>query len=186
MAQQTVCVIRSGIAAGSIFIIIIEKGPMYVKSGSKESVKQLLLSIAIALAAGGLSALLSGDTAGAYAVLPKPSLAPPGFVFPLVWTVLYTLMGVSAYLVFRSDSPQKSKALAVYALQLLVNILWPLFFFRFQAYGFAFAWLLLLLGLVVWMIRLFYSIRPAAALLQLPYLLWLVFAGYLNYSIALG
>lgn len=142
----------------------------------------LIISILIPLAAGSLSALFSGNMA-AYSTLDKPPLSPPAFVFPIVWTLLYVLMGISSYLIYESDDPHKTKALRLYSVQLIFNFFWSIIFFRFSLHFLAFLWLLALIVLIVLMIYHFYRISPAAAYLQIPYLLWCLFAVYLNYMI---
>lgn len=144
----------------------------------------LLISIAIALGAGVVGNLL-GNAAAGYENLIKPAFAPPGIVFPIVWTILYIFMGIAAYLVYESDSPYKMEALRIYGLQLFVNALWPLFFFRFEMFFFAFWWLILLLFLVIITAKLFYQVNPMSGYLMIPYILWLLFAAVLNYSVYL-
>jgi translocator protein len=147
--------------------------------------KALIISIAIPLAAGAVSGLISGSNMANYQQLNQPALSPPGFLFPIVWTILYILMGISAYLIYISDSPRKKPALTVYGLQLVVNLLWSPIFFGLQQYWFAFVWLVLLWLLIIWMIWLFRKIDKTAAWLQLPYLVWVTFAGYLNLAVAM-
>ncbi len=142
----------------------------------------LIIAILIPLAAGTLSALLSGGM-NSYAVLNKPALSPPAVLFPIVWTILYILMGISSYLIKESNSPEKGKALSVYWLQLLFNFFWSIFFFRFSLYLFSFVWLLALIALIVIMIYRFYQINPVSAYLQIPYLIWCIFAAYLNFMV---
>jgi tryptophan-rich sensory protein len=113
----------------------------------------------------------------------QPPLSPPAWLFPVVWTILYTLMGISSYLILTSEEETVKKAGMLYGYQLVVNFLWPTFFFNFQWYLFSFLWLLLLIVLVIAMIREFYKISKPAAYLNIPYLLWLLFAGYLNFAI---
>lgn len=149
--------------------------------------KTLLLCLAVPLAVGGIGALLAGGFGESYGAMYKPLLSPPGWVFPIVWTVLYLLMGYASYLVLTSDAsaPRIRRALTVYGVQLLLNMLWPLVFFRLGWYGFAFVWLLLLIAAVLLCFVLFrYIVRRAGDLL-LPYLLWLFFAAYLNLGVAL-
>ncbi len=136
----------------------------------------------IPLAVGSLSAFISGNAA-MYSVINKPPLSPPSFVFPVVWTVLYILMGLSSYIVSVSDNPSKGAALKVYAVQLFFNFCWSIIFFGFSQYLFAFIWLLALIALIVLMIYKFYKISPLSAYLQIPYLLWCLFAAYLNFMI---
>lgn len=147
--------------------------------------KLLILCIAIPLAVGGLSSLLTGGGMELFESIKNPPLSPPAWLFPAVWTILYTLMGISSYLVLTSNAGKEkiADALAVYAYQLAVNFLWPVFFFNFQWFFFSFLWLVLLILLVVAMIREFYGISKTAACLNIPYLLWLIFAGYLNFTI---
>lgn len=136
---------------------------------------------AAALAVGGLSALLAGDSAAELEALVKPPLTPPAWLFPPVWTALFILMGVSAALVWKSSRGRiRSGALGLWGAQLLVNFFWTILFFRLDFRLLALLWLLLLLLLVAAMISRFSRISRPAAALQLPYLLWLTFAGYLN------
>lgn len=117
-------------------------------------------------------------------VIMQPALTPPPLAFPIVWGILYALMGISAARIYLSaPSPDRTKGLLLFLTQLIVNFFWSLIFFNAQAFGFAFAWLLLLWALVLWMILTFRKTDPAAALLQIPYLLWLTFAAYLNLGV---
>lgn len=150
----------------------------------KNSLTDLLLFVLGAELAGVLSALLSGGSFGEYyAALAKPPLSPPGWVFPVVWAVLYALMGISAYLVFTAANEGRKKALWVYAAQLFVNFLWsPVFFGLKQIKAAAFVITVLVLLAAV-MTALFGRIRKAAALLNIPYLIWLLYAAYLNFGV---
>ena len=130
------------------------------------------VGIIIPLAAGGVSALLTSGQ--------KPAFSPPAFLFPIAWSILYVLMGISSVMIYESGSPEKRKALTVYGIQLIVNFFWSIFFFGFGLYFFSFLWLILLWILVLYMIILFAKIKPSAAYLNYPYLLWLTFAGYLS------
>ena len=149
--------------------------------------KTLLLCLVIPLAAGGIGALLASGFSGSYEAMYKPLLSPPGWVFPVVWTLLYLLMGYASYLVYTSEAsmPRKRRALTVYAVQLVINLLWPLFFFRLGWYTFAFIWLLLLIAAVLLCRMLFRYIEKRAGDLLLPYLIWLFFAAYLNLGVAI-
>lgn len=147
--------------------------------------KPLLVSLIIPLGIGGLSAFLIKDSMEVYKTVNQPSFAPPAFLFPIVWSILYVLMGISSYMIYESPSESNEKALTVYVIQLIVNFIWPLIFFNAQNYLLAFIWLILLWTLVLWMITLFYKIRPVAAFLQIPYILWLTFALVLNFSVYL-
>ncbi len=145
----------------------------------------LAICIVIPLLVGGLAAFLTKDAMGTFEMVKQPPLSPPAWLFPVVWTILYTLMGISSYLIINSGAEQMeiSSAIQVYAWQLLVNFLWPTFFFNFQWYLFSFLWLVLLWLLVFLMIWRFKDISRTAAIMNIPYLLWLTFAGYLNFAI---
>lgn len=141
----------------------------------------LVICILIPLAVGSLSSLLSGNMMdSSFARIP---LSPPSYIFPIVWTVLYTLMGVSSYMICISGKPPAPKALKIYAIQLFFNFFWSILFFRFSLYLLALIWLLALILLIIKMIYLFYEIKPLAAYLQIPYLLWCIFASFLNFMI---
>lgn len=149
--------------------------------------KKLLIAVAIPLAVGGLAALISSGAMGAFGELNQPPLSPPGWLFPVAWTILYVLMGIASYRIFiAADFEDKKKnALFVYALQLVFNFFWTIFFFNFEAYLFAFFWLLILWVLILITFLRFRKIDRAAALMLLPYLAWVAFAGYLNFGIYL-
>lgn len=145
----------------------------------------LLLSLAVPLAVGGLAARIVGESTNIYEALRKPPLAPPGQVFPFVWSALYVLMGIGIFLAVRADVPVKEKrrALLPMALQLGVNFFWPILFFRGEAFLFAFFFILLLLFLVIAAALSLGQVKKAAAWLQLPYIIWTAFAAYLNFGV---
>ena len=145
----------------------------------KINLKKLLIMLAIPLSVGGLSALISGGMSG-YQNLVKPPLSPPGWLFPVVWTILYLLMGYAAYRVATSRSADRSQALGTYWLQLGFNALWTFFFFRLEWRLFAFFWLLALIVLIVLTIMKFQAIDVIAERLLYPYLAWCGFDAYLN------
>lgn len=145
--------------------------------------KSLLVNLLITLGGGAIIALLTKNSMDVYANVQQPPLAPPGTVFPIVWTILYTLMGISAYMITESKSPIKKKALTIYGIQLFLNFLWPLVFFNGQMFLSAFILLMAIWVMVLWMIGLFYQIKPVSAYLQIPYALWLTFAAYLNLGV---
>ncbi len=148
--------------------------------------KKLILCLAVPLAVGGLSALITGNSMQMFETLRKPPLSPPGWLFPVVWTVLYILMGIASYLVLTSAKPNRSRsALLVYGVQLFFNFFWPILFFSLKLYLSAFFWLVLLWLLILVTTVLFYKIAKPAGLLLVPYLLWVAFAGYLNLGIYL-
>ena len=152
----------------------------------KTNWKKLLICLAIPLAAGGLGTLLSGgmDT---YKTLNQPPLSPPGWVFPIVWSVLYLLMGYASYRVLMSGAEKEAirKALTFYGIQLFLNFLWPIVFFGLQWYFAAFVLLLALWAFIYLTMFYFGQIDDTAENLLIPYLLWVTFAGYLNLGVAL-
>lgn len=145
--------------------------------------RKLIIFILIPLAVGLVSGILTKNSMTMYNTLNQPALSPPGWVFPVVWTILYILMGVSSYLIATSPSQKKQEALLLYAIQLFLNFIWSPIFFGLGNYFLAFLVLVLLWYVIVKMIRAFFRIDPTAALLQIPYLLWITFAGYLNLAI---
>ncbi len=146
--------------------------------------EKLIICILIPLAVGSLSALLTQNSMETFNSVNKPALAPPGWLFPVVWSLLYVLMGIASYLVLTSGK-QTGTALAVYAIQLAFNFFWSIIFFNLKLYLFAFIWLVLLWLLILKTTVLFFQISKPAGYLMLPYLLWVTFAGYLNFSIFL-
>ena len=151
----------------------------------KKSGKRLLICLGIPLAVGTLAGLATMGAMAEFETVAKPPLSPPGWLFPVVWTVLYGLMGYSSYLVVTSGGPKDPirRGLWLYGLQLAVNFVWPILFFALQAYLPALLWLVLLWVLILLTMRAFYRITPKAGDLLLPYLLWVTFAGYLNFGI---
>jgi len=146
---------------------------------------QLLTIILIAELVGVLGSLLSGNTGEIYTSLIKPPLSPSGWLFGVVWPVLYLLMGIAAYLIYQAPQTlERQKATAFYWIQLFVNFLWPIVFFRFEWYWIAVIIIILLDILVSITARLFYKINKAAGYLMIPYLIWILFATCLNIGIA--
>lgn len=117
-----------------------------------------------------------------YSELFKPPLSPPGFIFPIIWSILYILMGIS-YLILKNNNSETNKECFVYYLQLAINLLWSIFFFIFKWRLFTIFWTILLIILVIYMIILFYSKTKISAYLNIPYLLWLIFALYLTIGV---
>ena len=146
--------------------------------------KNLITCLAIPLAVGSLSSLLTQNSMETFNSITKPDLAPPGWLFPVVWTILYILMGIASYLVLTSGKPN-DKALTTYGIQLIFNFFWSIIFFNLELYLFAFIWLVLLWLLILKTTLLFYQISKPAGYLMVPYLLWVTFAGYLNFYIYL-
>ncbi|MBQ6818793.1 MAG: tryptophan-rich sensory protein [Clostridia bacterium] len=148
--------------------------------------KKLIGCLAIPLGVGVVSALLTRNSMEQFSSLRQPPLSPPGWLFPVVWTVLFILMGIASYLVIISGHPARSKtALTVYGVQLAFNFLWSILFFNWQLYWVALIWLIALWGLIWLNMVLFYRLSKPAGCLLIPYLIWVTFAGYLNTAIAL-
>lgn len=149
--------------------------------------KKLAIAVVIPLAVGGLSALLTMDNMIMFDVVKKPPLAPPKWLFPVAWTVLYVLMGIASYLVYTSKASEskKNSALSAYVISLFFNFMWSLIFFNLENYLFAFVWLCALWLIIVITTVKFFGISKPAGILMLPYILWVSFAGYLNYGIYL-
>ena len=145
--------------------------------------KPLSVSLLISLGTGVIAGFLTSRSMEKYQEMYHPLLSPPGWVFPIVWLLLYTLMGISAYRIYMKNP--KAEALKLYLIQLAVNFLWPIFFFNLGWQLFAAVWILLLWYLVFLLIKEFARIDPGAAKLLIPYLIWLTFAAYLNIVIAL-
>ncbi len=145
--------------------------------------KPLILSIVITLGLAGIVSFAISGSMEVYGAVEKPPLSPPQIVFPIVWSILYLLMAVSAYIVYIKREDGSRKELTIYAVQLAVNLIWPILFFNMQAFKAAFFWLILLIVLVAVMIRAFYKVSRPAGYIQIPYLIWCVFAAYLNLGI---
>lgn len=141
--------------------------------------KPYIIQIIIPVLIGLVSGLLIRDSIGVYGEVIKPPLSPPPILFPIVWSILYILMGISAALVYKFEGSVP----LIYWLQLSVNFLWPIIFFNMEAFLFAFIWIVLLLILIVLMIIEFYRINKLSAYLQIPYLLWTAFATYLTFFV---
>ena len=152
----------------------------------KQKVKTYIISISIPLAIGIISALLTRENMNIYEEVVTHPLSPPSFLFPVVWSVLYVLMGISAGLIYTDNitlKRQKDRAIYTYAASLFVNFFWSIIFFNMRAFLFAFIWLLLLLFLIISTITQYKKINQTAAYLQIPYAVWVAFAGYLNFGI---
>lgn len=153
----------------------------------KNSKNIFFLCLLIPIFTGVLSTFLAGQATGQsgafYSSLSLPPLAPPGYIFPIVWIILYVLMGVSSFVICQSTHPKKEAALVQYGNQLFINFLWAPLFFRFQLIGGALICLIILTYLVWRMIQSFKQINPTAAYLQIPYFIWCCFALYLNIGI---
>lgn len=150
----------------------------------KSKLKVYGIFLFITLAVGGVSALLTNMGMENYKGAQKPPLTPPDIVFPIVWTILFTLMAISAARVWLSDNSRlRNHGMIVYFIQLFFNFFWSILFFNFEAYGLAFLWIIGLWLLILLMIIRFYQADKIAGLMQIPYLLWVTFAAYLNYGV---
>ena len=152
---------------------------------NRTKIKAYFLWILLAEAVGGLAGWLTREDVKIYTdSIAQPPLSPPPLVFPVAWTILYVLMGIGAARVsLAPDGPRRSRALAVFGLQLGMNFLWSILFFKFQRFGLALVWLIALWGAILWMASAFSRVDKAAARLQIPYLVWVAFAGYLNLGV---
>ncbi len=149
--------------------------------------EKIIISILIPLVVGVVSALLTRNAMMTFQMVNKPPLSPPGWLFPVVWVILYVLMGIASYIVCQQgkEKPEVIRALETYGVQLVFNFFWSIFFFRLKWYGFSFVWLVVLWILILSMVNQFRKINVFAAVLIIPYLIWVSFAGYLNLGIAL-
>ena len=149
--------------------------------------KQLAVSILIPLAVGAVSGFLTRNAMKAFDLVKQPPLSPPDWIFPVVWTILYILMGIAAYLIYKEGpkKPAVRQALRLYAVQLVFNFLWTFFFFQFQWFLFSLIWLIALWIQVLILIFQFRKINTRAGNLMIPYLVWLTFAAYLNLGVYL-
>lgn len=149
--------------------------------------KPLIISVLIPLAVGGIAAFITRGNMSLFETVEKPPFSPPGWLFPVAWTILYILMGISSYLIYNADTSRENKtiAISVYGLQLIFNFIWPILFFNMQNFLGALVCLIILWLLILVMIVVFSRISKPAAFLNIPYLLWVSFAGYLNYFIYL-
>ncbi len=146
--------------------------------------RSLIILEAATLGAGGLVGFLTQRDSSFYEELAKPVFAPPGWVFPVAWTLLYASMAAAMWFVLRKRKEERFILLGLYIAQLAVNLLWPYLFFVRQALGLAFFWLILLWALAGIMLYQFFRQRPVAGWLLVPYQLWLAFAAVLNFCIA--
>lgn len=150
----------------------------------RASWKPYVLFILLAEGVGILSGLLTRQGIEAYSMVEKSALTPPAILFPIVWTILYALMGVGAARVWLTNpSDARTKGLAFFTFQLIFNFFWSIFFFNRQAYGFSLLWLIVMWVLILFMTVEYAKVDKLAAWLQIPYLVWVAFAGYLNYAV---
>lgn len=144
--------------------------------------KRLIIIIIITFIVGSFFSFFTMNNMDTFKELKKP-INVPGVLFPVVWSILYLLMSISCYIITTKDDKNKDNAIIWYGIQLIINSLWSLIFFGFSAYLFSFIWIILLLAIVIIMIVKFYKIDKTAAYLNIPYVLWILFAGFLNLGI---
>lgn len=142
--------------------------------------KEEIISILIPVIGGLLSGIISMCGIKEFNMLNKPFLTPPGFIFPIVWTILYVLMGIGSYLIYSENDINSNCCLKIYGINLFINFLWSPIFFGLNLRLFALIWIILLDIIIVYMIVCFYKVNKKAAYLQIPYLIWSLFATYLN------
>lgn len=145
--------------------------------------RTFIISLIIPLLVGAISAFITNNQMETYSNLNTPLLAPPGWLFPIVWTLLYILMGISSYFIYISHDPKRENALIVYFFQLFINFCWPLFFFNLHNYFLSLMILIALILTVIYMLIILKKINPKSFYLNIPYILWLFFALYLNFMI---
>lgn len=150
---------------------------------NQKGIVPLIICVAIPLAVGGVSSLLTRNAMMEFADMNKPPLSPPGWLFPIVWTILYMLMGYACYRIYISDSRLRAYAIIVYGVQLVLNFCWSLIFFRFDMYLAALIWLVIMWAMIFVLMAITQTISKIAVVCLIPYLLWTTFAAYLNAGI---
>ena len=144
--------------------------------------KRLILITIITFVVGSFFSFFTMNNMDTFKELEKP-INVPGILFPIVWSILYLLMSISCYIITNSNDKNKNEAIIIYAIQLIINSVWSLIFFVFGAYLLGFIWIIILAVIVIIMIAKFYNINKKAAYLNIPYILWILFAAYLNFGI---
>lgn len=156
-----------------------------VKVNGKKNIGNLIIFLLITLGGGYIVSAFTSKSANAYKMLEQPSFVPPSWVFYIVWVVLYVLMGIAIYRIWMLKESKVSvkKAVVLFFIQLAINFLWPIVFFRLRLYAIAFFLLLILIGVIILTIMEFMKLDKTSAYLLIPYLLWCIFAAYLSYNI---
>lgn len=152
----------------------------------KENLKKVglfIVCLLIPLGVGGIAFLLIKDNLGIYDTLNLPFFAPPSNIFSIIWPILYTIMGVSLFLVIIHEKKIQTKSVVLFLVQLFFNFMWPIAFFNWKLFLFSAVWLVALIGLVAYMIYDFSKSTKWAGIIQIPYIAWLVFACILNFTI---
>lgn len=142
-----------------------------------------IISVSLSLGIGGFSAFLTKNSMPLYSAINRPKFSPPPEFFPVVWAVLFVLMGIAAAIVWCSNGRKLDSALLFYGTQLVFNFCWSIIFFNFREYFAAFVWLIILLVLIILTTIKFYKINKLSGFLLIPYIIWVSFAGYLNFMI---
>ena len=142
--------------------------------------KEEIICLLIPLVGGFLSGIVSITGIRDYELINKPILALPGFIFPIIWTILYVLMGISSFLIYNEKDYHSNCCLKIYGINLFMNFLWSPIFFGLNLRLFALIWIILLDLVIIYMIICFYKVNKKAAYIQIPYLIWSLFATYLN------
>ena len=157
----------------------------------KSKIIACVVAIVVPLVVGGISAFISSNAMNTFGTMKQPPLSPPAILFPIVWTILYIMMGVSNYLIWvKTPSDEKlilarKRGIVLYGIQLFMNFCWSPIFFNVGYYYLAFIWLIFLWALILTLIIIIWKLSKTAACLLIPYLLWTTFAGYLNMMIAI-
>ena len=149
-----------------------------------KKIGKIILAIIIPLAVGGLSALITMNQMELFETVAKPPLAPPRWLFPVAWTILYILMGIASYLLYIADTEEGREALVLYGVQLFFNFFWSIIFFNLEAYWFALIWLFIMWIIILLLLIKSKKVDERAFWLLLPYFIWTTFAFYLNFGIA--
>lgn len=149
-----------------------------------KKIGKIILAIIIPLAVGGLSALITMNQMDLFETVAKPPLAPPRWLFPVAWTILYILMGIASYLLYIADTQEGREALVLYGVQLFFNFFWSIIFFNLEAYWFALIWLFIMWIIILLLLIKSKKVDERAFWLLLPYFIWTTFAFYLNFGIA--
>ena len=151
----------------------------------KKEIKSYIMAVLLPLIVGGISAILTSGSMDIYKTINTPSFAPPAIIFPIVWTLLYILMGIGSGIIYNSKLPNRDNALFIYIIQLMINFIWSIFFFNLRAYLLSFVLIIVLWILILAMILKFLKINKIAGYLQIPYLIWVTFATVLTFAIYL-
>ena len=156
-----------------------------MKKSTKRNIIKYAVGIAVPLCIGISSSLITAGNMDIYKEVNTPPFSPPSFLFPVVWTAIYILMGISCGMIWdrRKTDKNAEKGLYYYGISLVFNFVWSIIFFNFRMFMPAFIWLLLLLYLIIFTVVYYRRVNKTAAYLQIPYMIWVAFAGYLNFGI---